>query len=231
MAIYTRAGDQGMTSLRQGERVSKGSLQVAVLGELDELNCQIGFGVSVIENLVSVYQEMGDKTREDDLGQVVKQLRKVQGELLELGAQVASNKLQITRPSASGRVETYEKKTAGVSDENYVEKANKWLGRVGAMVKSIDDYEQSLPTLENFILPGGGVGGAALHVSRSFLRRVERTMVRLVQSNSGATRQIVPEYALGWLPYLNRLGDWLFVIARYTAWICQEKEHVWQNDK
>ncbi len=231
MAIYTRGGDQGMTSLRGGERVSKGSLQVAVLGELDELNCSLGFGVGIVESLGRVYQEQGDEGRAEELEKVIAQIREVQGELLELGAAVARVKLQPSRHHASGSIEHLEQKTKDAVPDTQVPEANKWVARSGRFETWIDDYEKSLPELRNFILPGGGVGGGALHVCRAVLRRVERTTVRLVQSSGGGGRQIAPEFALGWLPYLNRLGDWLFVCARMVAWISQEPEGVWEGEK
>lgn len=230
MAIYTRGGDSGMTSLRDGERVSKGSLQVAVLGELDELNCNLGFGAAVVGSLANAYRELGYNLRADDLKKIVKQLQLVQEEILELGANVANTKLQSGRNSSSGRVETLEHKGTAAPTENNIPEANKWLGRVVRLEEGIDAYNKSLPDLKNFILPGGGVGAGSIHVCRVVLRRCERTMTRLVQMQGGRT-QIVGEFALGWLPYLNRLGDWLFMLARWTAWVCEEREQVWRGDK
>lgn len=69
----------------------------------------------------------------------------------------------------------------------------------------IDTLEEDLAPLKNFILPGGHVASAQLHVARSASRRVERKAVIL------AERESVPASAIAWL---NRLSDFLFVAAR-----------------
>ncbi len=69
----------------------------------------------------------------------------------------------------------------------------------------IDTLEQELPSLKNFILPGGHQASAQLHVARSTSRRVERMAVALAESDP------VPASAIAWL---NRLSDFLFVAAR-----------------
>merc|ERR1711971_1002505 len=63
----------------------------------------------------------------------------------------------------------------------------------------IDEYTLKLPPLENFILPGGGVVAATVHVARAVCRRAEREVTPLVSEVSR---------------YLNRLSDFLFTLAR-----------------
>ena len=70
----------------------------------------------------------------------------------------------------------------------------------------IDCFEASLPPLRNFILPGGSAAAAAVHVARGVCRRAERDLVALAQSSP--IRGPV-------LQYVNRVGDLLFVLARY----------------
>lgn len=67
----------------------------------------------------------------------------------------------------------------------------------------IDELEVKCPELVRFILPGGSVGAASLHVARTVCRRVERELVNV----DAAVRQ---------LPYYNRLSDYLFTAARYA---------------
>lgn len=69
----------------------------------------------------------------------------------------------------------------------------------------IDRLEEELRPLTTFILPGGGAGGAALHLARTVCRRAERRCVALAR---GAT------LSAGVIPFLNRLSDLLFVMAR-----------------
>ena len=69
----------------------------------------------------------------------------------------------------------------------------------------IDQWEDELPQLQNFILPGGHSAGAAFHVARTVVRRAERLAVVLGE-------EVNPSV----LAYLNRLSDLLFVTARYV---------------
>ncbi len=77
------------------------------------------------------------------------------------------------------------------------------------MVERLEEIMESLmdelPPLEEFILPGGGPGGAALHLARTVARRCERTAVLLNEQVSINPMSII---------YLNRLSDLLFVLAR-----------------
>lgn len=71
----------------------------------------------------------------------------------------------------------------------------------------IDAYQEHLPTLRNFILPGGSPGGAHLHLARTVCRRAERAIVALKQEE-----EINPII----IRFINRLSDYLFVAARYV---------------
>jgi len=77
---------------------------------------------------------------------------------------------------------------------------------VDTLESLIDRLSQDLPALENFILPGGSVVAAQLHVARTVCRRAERLVARLSRDES-----INPEA----LRYLNRLSDALFAMARF----------------
>ena len=70
----------------------------------------------------------------------------------------------------------------------------------------IDEMTAELEPLKNFILPGGSPAAAQLHVARTICRRAEREATTL------ASEEAIGEYVL---PYLNRLSDTLFVMARY----------------
>ena len=77
---------------------------------------------------------------------------------------------------------------------------------VEALEALIDRLGAELPPLSNFILPGGAPGAAALHLARTVCRRAERLVAAL------AAAEAIGEQVL---PYLNRLSDALFVMARY----------------
>lgn len=76
---------------------------------------------------------------------------------------------------------------------------------VSLLENEIDEFENSLPNLTNFILPGGSRQGAIAHVCRNVCRRAERDLVAFHQEEN------CNEWCLS---YINRLSDWLFVLAR-----------------
>jgi cob(I)alamin adenosyltransferase len=76
---------------------------------------------------------------------------------------------------------------------------------VSALERAIDGVEDRLPALHEFILPGGTPAAAALHVARAVARRTERQVVAVAR-----TEPVNPQI----VPYLNRLSDLLFVLAR-----------------
>jgi len=82
----------------------------------------------------------------------------------------------------------------------------------------IDDLEKDLPPLKNFILPGGHTAASFAHVARCVCRRAERLVVALNEENT--VHELV-------LSYLNRLSDYLFVLARTIAHLAKAKEVIW----
>ena len=83
----------------------------------------------------------------------------------------------------------------------------------------IDELNAVVGPLANFLLPGGSVGAAALHVARTVCRRAERQATALARDEP-----IGPTV----LPYLNRLSDALFVMARYENHERGVAEPLWQ---
>ena len=79
-------------------------------------------------------------------------------------------------------------------------------GHIEALEKLIDEFNAVVGPLENFILPGGSLGAAALQAARAVCRRAERRVVTLAREE-----EVRPEA----LAFLNRLSDLLFVMARY----------------
>ena len=75
----------------------------------------------------------------------------------------------------------------------------KWLE------ETMDEMTAQLPPLKHFILPGGSMAAAQLHLARAICRRAERAVVSLKESDA-----VNPEAAA----YINRLSDWLFTLAR-----------------
>ena len=93
---------------------------------------------------------------------------------------------------------------------------------VVALEQHLDRYNEALPPLKDFILPGGGEAAARCHLARTIVRRAEREAVTL--SHHDAVR---PEA----IRYLNRLSDLLFVLARVLARADGQGEVLWKHDR
>ncbi|MDX1532246.1 MAG: cob(I)yrinic acid a,c-diamide adenosyltransferase, partial [Rhodothermales bacterium] len=91
-------------------------------------------------------------------------------------------------------------------------------GHVDRLEAAIDELEEDLPPLKHFVLPSGTPTGATLHLARTVCRRAERLTVELahLQPISQAAAQ-----------YLNRLSDFLFVLARWVNHQAGEPETPW----
>jgi cob(I)alamin adenosyltransferase len=178
--IYTKTGDEGMTGLGGGQRVPKDSRRVETYGTVDELNSQIGVALAtgLCERLSG-------------------ELRRIQNELFDLGADLA------TPASSQARhpVPTVEPR------------------QIEKLERLIDELNAVVGPLTNFLLPGGAPGAAQLHVARTVCRRAERTATSLARDET-----IGPTV----LPYLNRLSDALFVMARYENHERGVAEPLWE---
>lgn len=164
--IYTRTGDNGTTGLVDGSRRAKCDARMQAIGEVDELNSAMGLAAVVSEPSTA------------------KELRRIQNDLFDLGADLAT----------PGEDFTPSEMTLRIVPE-----------QVGWLEQAIDRLNEALPPLTSFILPGGSELAARVHLARSIARRAERAAVALAQSEP------VNPAALG---YLNRLSDYLFVLAR-----------------
>lgn len=114
-------------------------------------------------------------------------LYRVQNDLFDLGADLAT-------PAGEGE---------GFAPSDMVLRVV--AGQVAWLESAIDDATERLNPLTSFILPGGSEAAARLHVARASARRAERSVVALTSSDS-----VNPQA----LAYINRLSDYLFVLAR-----------------
>lgn len=96
--------------------------------------------------------------------------------------------------------------------------------RVSEIEKVIDEMDSKIPPLKNFILPGGGKLGASLHVARSVSRRAERAVIRFFESE---TRPTVNKEKI--VMFLNRVSDFLFVLARFVNYQESKPETIWKE--
>ncbi|MFN4082183.1 MAG: cob(I)yrinic acid a,c-diamide adenosyltransferase [Bacteroidia bacterium] len=83
----------------------------------------------------------------------------------------------------------------------------------------IDEMNEVLPELKNFVLPGGNLTSSYCHVARCVCRRAERLVVHLASESE--VNPIIPKY-------LNRLSDYLFVLGRYILFKEGGKEISWR---
>jgi cob(I)alamin adenosyltransferase len=91
---------------------------------------------------------------------------------------------------------------------------------VDRLEQALDSFNEGLPPLKDFILPGGGQAASACHLARTVARRAERRVWALARAESVAPE--VPQY-------LNRLSDLLFVIARVLARHEHGSEVLWRR--
>jgi cob(I)alamin adenosyltransferase len=193
--ITTRTGDEGKTSLADGTRVKKNSVYMEAIGAVDELNSALG--MLAARPLAAPVQEL---------------LRHVQNDLFDVGAELSYPGYRCLAAAALERLD------AAIAELN---------GR--------------LPPLEEFILPGGSETGALCHFVRAVCRAAERRVVSWQEANPATTTRTAPagrpatpdqpqqvksrlagDPAAKTMsagddlktPYLNRLSDLLFVLAR-----------------
>jgi len=91
---------------------------------------------------------------------------------------------------------------------------------IDMLEKEIDSMNDQLPPMKNFILPRGHIAVSTTHVARCVCRRAERCCVNMLQKEMFVEPLIIK--------YLNRLSDYLFMLARYTAHILHIEEIPWK---
>ena len=197
--VYTRTGDKGDTGLVGGHRIGKEDLRIECYGTVDELNATLG--------LARLYTHSPDGASSPEalargeaggLAELDAILGRIQSELFNLGSMLATRAadLRPTQPVIQAR-------------------------HISHLENEIDRFNEDLPELRSFVLPGGGRLGSYLHLCRTVCRRAERLTVAL------GRREPVPAEAV---EYLNRLSDALFVFARHAARITGAAEILWQPE-
>lgn len=133
--------------------------------------------------------------------QVREQILKIQSELFKVGTWLATTDEAVISPSMALTV-----------------------SMVTDLEKAIDRMEDSLQPLKGFILPGGHLSASIAHMARTVCRRCERHAVRFLEQHDH------PSITTGTLlAYLNRLSDYLFVLARYCNRISGVTDILWKE--
>ena len=149
---------------------------------------------------------IGFAKTEVNADKVLAQLKKIQFDLFTVGSESATPTDKLTLANGKSRLSL-------VISDTEIEELENWM----------DDFEEELQPLQYFILPGGGKAATSLHICRTVCRRAERSLVFLNE-----TEAVRPEL----IKYLNRLSDYLFVLARYMSKINNESEEYWNpNDR
>lgn len=192
MKIYTKTGDDGETGLYGGPRVRKDHLRIEAFGAVDELNALVG---------LARCEPLDAPAEDDSTGETDKLLARIQSELFDLGAELAT-----PDPERMG--------TKLITAEH-----------IARLEATIDAYDERLPPLKAFILPGGVRAAALLHVARTVCRRAERRLVSLMAAEPNDTAPISAELIV----YLNRLSDLLFVLARLVNQTAGQPDVPWRG--
>ena len=166
--IYTRSGDAGKTRLATGEPLDKWDPRVAAYGSVDELNAALGVAMLHAD------------------GELAVMLRRIQNDLFDLGADLAT-------PDRGKTLEWEPLRVVAAQTER--------------LEQEIDAMNEAIEPLDSFVLPGGSALAAHLHVARTICRRAERDIARLASIED----ERVSAEALS---FVNRLSDWLFVASR-----------------
>ena len=175
--VTTKTGDKGTTRLGTNELVSKSSLEIHVLGDLDELSSVLG-----LVKVACSTEEL--QTR----------IENIQNDLFNLGGEVS----------------------LGNSGDELLK-----VERIEFLEKEIESINEKLPPLKEFLLPGENELSSKIHHARSVCRRAERSLVALMEKKS---------YRHIWIQYLNRLSDYLFVLARQSGKGEGQLERMWTRE-
>ncbi len=131
--------------------------------------------------------------------ELVEHVQRVQGQLFCIGAHIAS---------------------VGVATRIELPLVNQEATEL--LENQIDQMDKSLEPLKNFILPGGSQASAQMHLARAICRRAERMLCELVGQHPKSELAEVTRY-------LNRLGDWCFVVARFMNADADVPDQIWTN--
>ena len=94
-----------------------------------------------------------------------------------------------------------------------------WISDIDVkqLESAIDELQSQIPSLHSFVLPSGNLASCRCHICRTICRRAER---RMIEADANER----------WIRFINRLSDYLFVLARYFNIIHGTEEEVWKKD-
>jgi len=192
--VHTGGGDSGETSLVDGSRVPKSDARIEVVGTCDEVNALLGLVLMESNRLSDTHSDGGNRVTTRRVKDVCNSaIGRLQSELFDLGAELACPPDQI--PEYMQLIDQED------SDR---------------LCEEMDAWNEELQPLESFILPSGSGPIAAMHLVRTVIRRLERSMVAMKDEIRPISLQ-----------YVNRLSDWVFVLTRWVSSRLGEDESLW----
>jgi len=148
---------------------------------------------------IGLCRELVKEIGNEKFRSLIRFLKSVQNELFNLGTQLATD------------LGDDSKNLPQLSDDAILK-----------LESEIDTANESLSELTSFVLPGGSVINAQLHIARNVCRRAERRVVSLLKKEN-----VDPEN----IRYLNRLSDALFVWSRWVSKIIGDEENLWDPNQ
>ena len=192
--VHTGGGDSGETSLVDGSRVPKSDARIEVVGTCDEVNALLGLVLMESNRLSDTHSDGGNRVTTRRVKDVCNSaIGRLQSELFDLGAELACPPDQI--PEYMQLIDQED------SDR---------------LCEEMDAWNEELQPLESFILPAGSGPIAAMHLARTVIRRLERSMVAMKDGMRPISLQ-----------YVNRLSDWVFILTRWVSFRLGEDESLW----
>lgn len=159
--VTTKTGDNGNTTLGNGEKIAKSSARIHAIGAVDELNAQLGF--------LKLHAPRFSKDIEH-----------VQHRLFDIGGDIS------------------------LPEQTFFQAEH-----LDSLSKQCNTLNEELPPLTEFVIPGEDIASAQAHIARTVCRRAETILWEVTESDE--------HFNLDCARYLNRLSDWLFIVARILA--------------
>lgn len=203
--IYTRTGDKGTTSLVGGVRIKKSNIRLEAYGTIDELTSHIGLLVAMMgDNQHTVHSSQTTVHSSTDIPETGQT-----DDDRDLLIRIQSNLFIVGSHLATDQSKTPLYPSAILPE-----------GETELLEQHIDQILALLPEPQGFVLPGGTVAAAQCHVCRTVCRRAERHIDAL------AEEAVVGEDIV---KYVNRLSDYLFILAKKINFNAGQQEIIWQK--
>ena len=190
--VFTKRGDKGKTELIGEKDIYKDNIRIQTYGELDELNVVIG-------GCYQKLKEIENKNKSKEIINLLMILEVAQNKIFNLGNMLATIDSR------------YSKTIPQITNDDLM-----------VLENYINEYNNKLPALSSFVLPGGSEINIWFNLARTITRRCERSIVKLHRKDP--LSDIV-------LKYINRISDAFFVWGRWINFELGINEKKWNPNK